>query len=181
VQARVNIDYHVAFDDNWYSVPYMLTGEMVDIHATPTTVELFHRGKRVASHVRHRGRYKAVTQKDHRPRSHQEHLDWTPSRIVNWAAKIGTHTAHMVEQILAERRHPQMGYRSCLGLIRLATKYSPARLEAASERALITGAIGYQRLKSILKTGLDAQSLAPPPPAPSSPPHENLRGPEYFQ
>jgi len=180
-QARVNIDYHAAFDDNWYSVPYTLTGELVDIRATPSTVELFHHGKRVASHVRHRGRHQAVTQNEHRPRSHQEHLAWTPSRIVNWAAKIGSHTAQMVEKILDDKPHPQMGYRSCLGLIRLATKYSPARLEAASERALLTGAIGYQRVKSILKTGLDAQSLAPPPPSPSSPPHENLRGPEYFQ
>ena len=180
-QARVNIDYHAAFEHNWYSVPYTLTGELVDIRATPTTIEIFHRGQRVASHVRHGGRHHAVTQSDHRPRSHREHLEWTPSRIVNWAAKIGTHTAHMVEQILAEKPHPQMGYRSCLGLIRLATKYSPARLEAASERALLTGAIGYQRVKSILKTGLDAQSLSGPPPSPPSPPHENLRGPEYFQ
>ena len=180
-QARVNIDYHAAFDDNWYSVPYTLTGEMVDIRATPTTIEIFHRGQRVASHVRHRGRHKAVSQNDHRPRSHREHLEWSPSRIVSWAAKIGTHTAHMVQKILDDKPHPQMGYRSCLGLIRLATKYSPARLEAAAERGLLTGAIGYQRVKSMLEKSLDALPVVPPPPSPPSPPHENLRGPEYFQ
>jgi transposase len=180
-QARVNIDYHVAFDGNWYSVPYVLTGELVDVRATPATIELFHHGQRVASHLRHRGRNQSVTQSEHRPKSHQAHLEWTPSRIVNWAAKVGPHTAQLVERILADKPHPEMGYRSCLGLIRLAAKYSPARMEAACDRALLTGAIGYQRVKSILERKLDAQPLSPPPERRPSPPHENLRGPEYFQ
>ena len=180
-QARVNIDYHVAFDGNWYSVPYALTGELVDVRATPATIEIFHRGQRVASHLRHRGRNQSVTQSEHRPKSHQAHLEWTPSRIVNWAAKVGPHTAQLVQRILADKPHPEMGYRSCLGLIRLADKYSPARMEAACERALLTGAIGYQRVKSILERKLDAQPLSPPPEMRPSPPHENLRGPEYFQ
>lgn len=91
----MNIEYHVAFDDSWYSVPYTLTGELVDIRAAPTTIEIFHRGKRVASHVRDRGRYHTVTQNVHRPRSHQEHLKWTPSRIVNWGReKRVTHRPH---------------------------------------------------------------------------------------
>ena len=180
-QARVNIDYHVVFDGNFYSVPYTLTGELVDVRATPATVEIFHRGQRVASHVRSRARHQAVTQNEHRPKSHREHLEWTPSRIVDWAAKVGPHTAQLVQQILDDKPHPQMGYRSCLGVIRLATKYSPARLEAAAQRGLLTGAISYQPVNSILKKSLDAQPLAPPPQRPPSPPHENLRGPEYFQ
>ena len=180
-QARVNIDYHITFDGNWYSVPYALTGEMVDVRATPVTIEIFHRGQRVASHLRHRGKNHSVTQAEHRPKSHQAHLEWTPSRIVNWAAKVGPHTGQMVQRILADKPHPEMGYRSCLGLIRLAGKYSPSRMEAACERALLSGAIGYQRVKSILEKGLDAQPLSPPPEMRPSPPHENLRGPEYFQ
>jgi transposase len=118
VQARVNIDYHVAFDGNWYSVPYGLTGELVEVRATPATVEIFHRGKRVASHLRSRERNKAVTQAEHRPKSHQAHLEWTPSRMVSWAAKVGPHTAQLVERILDDKPHPEMGYRSVLGLIR---------------------------------------------------------------
>lgn len=98
---------------------------------------------------------------------------------MNWAAKAGPHTGQMVQRILAD--NPEMGYCSCLGLIRLAGKYSPSRMEAACERALLSGAIGYQRVKSILEKGLDAQPLSPPPEMRPSPPHENLRGPEYFQ
>ena len=91
-QARVNIDYHVAFDGNWYSVPYTLTGEMMDVRSTPAIVEIFHRGQRVASHLRSRGRNKPITQNEHRPKSHREHLERTPSRIVSWAATVGPHT-----------------------------------------------------------------------------------------
>jgi transposase len=180
-QARANIDYHVAFDANWYSVPYTLTGELVEVRATPTTVEIFHRGRRVASHLRSRGRYQSVTQSGHRPKSHQEHLEWTPSRIVDWAAKTGRHTAQLVQRILDDKPHPEMGYRACLGLIRLAKHYGPARMEAAAERALATGAIGYRRVKSILSKGLDKQPPAEPAPPRNSPPHENLRGAEYFR
>lgn len=180
-QARVNIDYHIAFDANWYSVPYGLTGELVDVRATPATVEIFHRGKRVASHLRNRGRHQNVTQNEHRPKSHQAHLEWTPSRMINWAAATGPHTAQLVERILDDKPHPEMGYRACLGLIRLAAKYTAARMEAACERALLTGAIGYRRVKSILENSLDAQPVSPPPEIRTPIEHENLRGPEYFQ
>lgn len=180
-QARVNIDYHIAFDGNFYSVPYTLTGEVVDVRATPATVEIFHRGKRVASHLRSRGRNLPVTQAEHRPKSHQAHLEWTPSRMVDWAGKVGPHTAQLVERILDSKPHPEMGYRACLGLIRLARKHSPERMEAAAERALATGAIGYRHVKSILESRLDSQPLTPPPSPPATPDHENLRGPEYFR
>jgi len=179
-QARVNIDYHVAYDGNWYSVPYTLTGEMVDVRSTPMTVEIFHRGKRVASHLRSREQNKPITQNEHRPKSHQAHLEWPPSRIVSWAAKVGAHTAQLVARILEDKPHPEMGYRACLGIIRLAQKYSPARMESAAERAVLTGAISYKSVKSILRNGLDAQASPVPPPR-ISPEHENLRGPEYFQ
>lgn len=180
-QARVNIDYHIAFDGNFYSVPYALTGEVVDVRATPATVEIFHRSKRVASHLRSRGRNLPITQTEHRPKSHQAHLEWTPSRMVEWAGKVGPHTAQLVGRILDSKPHPEMGYRACLGLIRLARKHSPERMEAAAERALATGAVGYRHVKSILQSRLDAQPLAAPPPSRPTPNHENLRGPEYFQ
>jgi len=180
-QARVNIDYHVAFDGNWYSVPYTLTGEAVEVRSTPATVEVFHRGKRVASHLRGRERNKSVTQHEHRPRSHQAHLEWPPSRMVQWAGQVGPHTAQLVERMLSDKPHPEMGYRACLGIIRLAAKYSPMRMENAAERAVLTGAVSYKSVKSILHNGLDSQSSALPPPLRLSPEHENLRGPEYFQ
>jgi transposase len=180
-QARVNIDYHVAFDGNWYSVPYTLTGEAVEIRSTPATVEIFHRGKRVASHLRGRERNKAITQHEHRPRSHQAHLEWPPSRMVQWAVQVGPCTAQLVARMLNDKPHPEMGYRACLGIIRLAAKYSAARMENAAERAVLTGAVSYKSVKSILHNGLDSQGSALPPPPRLSPEHENLRGPEYFQ
>jgi len=120
VARTVNIDYHIAFDTNYYSVPYNLVQELVEVRSTPTTIELFHKGQRVASHLRARGHGHTVTISEHRPRSHREHLEWTPSRMVHWAESIGPHTARLFERILADKPHPEMGYRGCLGIIRLA-------------------------------------------------------------
>jgi len=180
-RARVNIDYHIAFDANLYNVPYNLVQELVEVRATPTTVEIFHQGQRVASHVRGRSRGQAFTQKEHRPKSHQAHLEWTPSRMVHWAEQIGPNTARLFERILADKPHPEMGYRSCLGIIRLAERYSPTRMEAAARRAIETGACRYQSVKSILKNSLDQQALTELPSLPPPPPHDNIRGAEYFE
>jgi len=179
--ARVNIDYHIAFDANLYSVPYTLVQERVEVRATPTTVEIFHKGQRVASHVRGHGREQVFTQREHRPKSHQAHLEWTPSRMVHWAEQIGPNTAKLFARILAEKPHPEMGYRSCLGIIRLAEQYSSTRMEAAADRAIRTGACRYQSVKSILKNSLDLQPLPEPPPLLLPPAHDNIRGAEYFE
>lgn len=179
-RAKVNIDYHVAFDGSLYSVPYLLTGEVVEIRSTPTTLEIFHRGQRVASHLRGRTRGQTVTDAEHRPKSHQAHLEWTPSRMVNWAHSVGPFTAQLFQRILDDKPHPEMGYRSCLGLIRLAQQYSLARMEAVAERALLIGACRYQSVKSILKNSLDAQPFTSPP-SPRPPHHDNIRGAEYFE
>jgi len=179
-RATVNIDYHIAFDGNFYSVPYTLVQQVVEVRSTPTTVEIFHNGNRITSHLRSRGRGQAITQNEHRPRSHQAHLEWPPSRMVNWARSIGPNTAQLFERILNEKPHPEMGYRSCLGIIRLAQQYSAQRMEAAAERALLAQACRYQSVKSILKNSLDAVPLSPL--QPGSPPltHDNVRGAEYF-
>jgi transposase len=179
-RARVNIDYHIAFDTNFYSVPYNLVHELVEVRATPTTVELLHKSQRVASHLRARGHGQTVTHPEHRPKSHQAHLEWTPSRLVNWAQSIGPDTARLFERILEDKPHPEMGYRSCLGLMRLAREYTPERMEAAAQRALLTGACRYQSVKSILKNSLDAlpvvNDISTAPPLP----HDYIRGSEYF-
>jgi transposase len=180
-RAKVNIDYHIAFDTNFYSVPYNLVHEVVEVRSTPTTIEILHKGQRVASHLRSRGHGQVNTNDEHRPKSHQAHLQWTPSRLVNWATSIGPNTARLFERILEEKPHPEMGYRSCLGLMRLAKQYSPARMEAAAQRALLTGACRYQSVKSILKNSLDAMPLTSNTTTPQPPPrHDHIRGPEYF-
>jgi transposase len=177
---RVNIDYHVAFDEHWYSVPYQLVQQEVEVRATATTVEIFHRGVRVASHARSPERHRATTVTEHRPKAHQRHLEWTPSRLVEWAQKIGPATAQLFEKIMASKPHPEQGYRSCLGILRLGHQYSAARVEAAARRAVTLQACSYHSLQSILKCNLDSVPVEPavPPPPPLN--HPNIRGSEYF-
>jgi transposase len=181
-QATVNIDYHIQFDHSFYSVPYSLARKPVEVRATPATIEIFHRGERVASHARAHKPYTAVTHPEHRPRSHQAHLEWPPSRIVQWASTVGPHTAQVVGKILDSYPHPEMGYRSCLGIIRLGERYSALRVEAAAQRALLTGAVRYKSLESILRHSLDQLPLAAPAAEDrTTTPHDNIRGAEYFQ
>jgi transposase len=180
-RARVNIDYHVEVERHFYSVPYQLTGQPVEVRLSADTVEIFHRGVRVASHPRSRTPHQPTTVEEHRPKSHQKHLEWTPSRIIHWAGSVGPATAALVEHILASRPHPEMGYRSCLGVLRLSQQYGPARMEAAARRAVALGACTYQSLKSILERQLDRLSLETPAATPAPVEHDNLRGPDYFQ
>jgi len=177
--ARVNIDYHVEFEGHFYSVPYHLTREKVELRITETTVEVFHRGKRVASHPRSYARGLATTTHDHRPASHKAYLEWTPSRIVAWAQETGPSTAALVEEIMRSKPHPEMGYRSCLGIIRLSGKFGGDRVEAASGRALACGACSYKSVKSILQSGLDRLNEQDAD-RPAIPPHDNVRGPDYY-
>ena len=177
--ARVNIDYHVEFERHYYSVPYTFHGQQMEIRATSTTVEILRRGERVATHRRSREAYKASTHNDHRPKSHQKHLEWTPSRMIAWAHSVGPHTARLFERILESKPHPEMGYRSCLGILRLAKRYTNDRVEAAAQRALLTGACSYRSIQSILACGLDSQPLETPQPHPPLD-HDNIRGAAYF-
>jgi len=182
VGARVNIDYHIELHGHYYSVPYALIHEHVDARVTATTVELFHRGQRVAAHRRSHVRGTHTTESAHMPKAHQHHLEWTPSRLIDWARTIGPQTAALVAAILADRPHPEQGYRSCLGILRLAKRYSALRLEAACTRAGAVGARSYRHVDSMLKHGLDR--IAGPEvslPLTLTPAHEHLRGRDYYQ
>jgi hypothetical protein len=137
-------------------VPYQLVQQEVEVRATASTVEISHRGVRVASHARSQQRHRATTVTEHRPKAHQRHLEWTPSRLVEWAQKIGPATAHLFEKIMASKPHPEQGYRSCLGILRLGQQYSADRLEAAARRAVSLQACSYHSIQSILKCNLDS-------------------------
>ena len=181
-KARVNIDYHIEAERHYYSVPYTLVRQEVDVRLTATTVEVFHHRQRMAGYRRdpRPGRYTTVTA--HMPKAHREYAEWTPERLVRWADQTGPSTAALVERILATRPHPQQGYRSCLGILRLGKTYGADRLEAACRRALAIGGFSYKSVDSILKRGLDQQPLPDPTPSTESapPPHANLRGPAYY-
>jgi transposase len=178
--VRPNIDYHVEIERHYYSVPFQLVGQPLEARYTALTVEIFHRGARVASHVRSYAAYAATTIHQHRPKSHQAHLEWTPSRLINWAATVGPATAEVVRTILESKPHPEAGYRACLGILSLAKTYSAVRLESASHRALLLRVYSYQSLKSILKRSLDQQPLLELESHPSGPHHDNIRGPHYY-
>jgi transposase len=184
ITARVNLDYHVLepTDHHFYSVPHVHVGDDADVRVSATTVEVYLRGERVASHVRSHERGGATTVAEHMPKAHRAHLEWTPSRIIAWAERVGPETQQLVAAILKERPHPEMGYRSCLGLLRLGQRYGDERLEAACRRAFLAGARSYRHVHSVLKNGLDRVPLpeVAPSPRPPLPPHENVRGSKYY-
>jgi transposase len=179
-KVRVNIDYHVEVDHHYYSVPYQLRGEEVEARFTPTTVEIFYHDHRVASHIRSYVAYHHTTVHEHRPKSHQAYLEWTPSRLIHWGESVGPATAQVIRTILESKPHPEQGYRACLGILRLGKSYTPARLEAACQRALAAQACSYRSLKSILQQGLDQQTTLPAESEHTGPQHENLRGATYY-
>jgi transposase len=179
-QVRVNIDYHVEVEGHYYSVPYALGHHQLEARLSAQTVELFHKGKRIASHLRawQKGRHTTIAA--HMPKAHRHYAEWTPQRLIDWAAKTGAATAQVVETILASRPHPQQGFRSCLGLMRLGKRYGAERLEAACQRALALGACSYKSIESMLKHDLDRQPLLAKPAAVPPVTHDNIRGPQYY-
>jgi transposase len=179
--AKVNIDYHLELFRHYYSVPYQLVHESVKVRYTWTTVEIFHKNKRVTSHKRSNKEGGHTTCKEHMPKSHQAYLEWTPSRIINWGKKAGDATAELMELIMNSRKHPEQGYRSCMGIMRLGKQYSPQRLEAACRRAVAVRGYSYKSVRSILEKGLDKLPLPDSVPTPDAAiEHNNIRGSEYY-
>ncbi len=179
LMPRVNIDYHVVVDHHLYSVPYRLVHEQVDVRVTDTVVEIFFRRDRVAAHRRSYARGGFTTMREHMPSSHRAHAEWTPTRILSWAQKLGPAAHALCDAILSDRPHPEQGFRSCLGILRLAKRYGDERVEAACARAVAVKARSYRHVESILKNNLDR--VAAPGPA-TSPriDHENVRGRDYY-
>jgi transposase len=183
---KVNMDYHLEADFHWYSVPHQLVGQYLNVRMTASTIECFFKGRRVASHVRSYARYKHTTLPEHMPHSHRRHSEWSPGRLLGWAQKIGTGTRTVVQGMLESRPHPEQGYRSCLGLLSLATIYGEQRVEAACRRGLSSmGLPTRKHILAILKANLDQHPDLLPgadTPAPTaSRAHENVRGAAYFR
>ena len=179
-RATVGADYHVRLEGHHYSVPHELIRQQLWARLTASTVEIFRSGKRVACHRRAApGDMGATTLNDHRPASHRRHAEVTPRMLRERAARIGPATAILVDVILRDRPHPEQGYRSCLGILRLARSHSAERLEAACERALAINARTMTSVKSILQNRLDGRRPDRPPEAPPIA-HANIRGPQFF-
>jgi transposase len=158
-QVRLNIDYHASFDDHFYSAPYTLISEMLWCRASWRTIELFHKGNRVASHLRSFVKYHYTTAPEHRPASHRAHLEWPPSRLISWGRSIGEHTGALIEHVIRSKPHPEQGYRSALGILRLAKKCGEQRLERACEKAFKIGSPSYKTVKTMLEQRMEAAPL----------------------
>ena len=164
--ATVNIDYHIEVDQHYYSVPFRLVREKLDV--------------RLTAHIRSFIAHRHTTLKEHMPAAHQNYLEWTPSKIVSWAHKTGPATAELVQKIIDSRAHPEQAYRSCLGILRLEKHYSGPRLENGCLRALKFGALSFKALRNILANGLDRLEEKPDGSQPALPDHENIRGSGYY-
>jgi transposase len=178
-RVRVHIDYHVAFETHFYSVPYTLTGKEVDLRATEKAVEIFYQRRRVASHPRSTAKGRYSTHSVHMPAEHRFYSAWSPERFLRWAAEMGEQTSELISRALNTGRHPEQAYRTCLGILGLAKRFSAERLEAAARRANAAGIRSYKGMNNILKNQLDQLPLetTSQPPLPA---HENIRGKDYY-
>jgi transposase len=178
--VRVNIDYHVEYKEYFYSVPHTLIGQQLDLRATERGIEIFHHGQRVAVHQRRYGGVKRHGSKtEHMPSSHRHYAEWTPERFQRWGRNIGPQTEGLITAILARRAHPEQGFRSCMGVLRLYRSLDPAYAELVSAHAVEIGAFSYKDIASII-----ANRMANAAPAAANDDavidHGNLRGPGYF-
>ena len=153
-QATVQFNYHIAVDKMYYSVPHQYIKNKVDVRVSESTIEVYYKQTRISSHRRLFGRaglYSTVM--EHMPVDHQKYLDWNGDRFRRWAEKIGISTNEVVNGILTSGRLEQQFYRSCMGLLKLAERYSPGLLEEACKRALaIYHSPSYKIIKNLLTT-----------------------------
>jgi transposase len=179
-RCTVAPDYHVEVDGHYYSVPFALLRESVEARFTEGTVEVFHKGQRIASHARSRLVHKHTTIPEHMPSSHRRYAEWSPARMMGEAEKIGPATAALFSAIMKAKPHPEQGFRSCLGILGLVKSYGAPRVEAAARRGNEIGATTYGSIKSILQTGLDRAFAEPTTPDASPIRHANIRGRGYY-
>ena len=178
--ATVNINYHVTFNKHYYSVPYTLIGKPTEIRATANTVEVFYKGERVASHMRDNRPGKYSTKSSHMPSNHRRRIEkWSPDRFIRWAGKIGSHTCQAIQVLLSSKRHPEQAYKTCIGTLKLADKYSPERLEAACRTAIRFNLYSYRQIHNILKNKMDKREQDEINHRPTSV-HEHVRGAQYY-
>ena len=181
--ATVQFNYHISVDGMLYSVPYEYIKKKVDIRVTDTTIEIFYNHNRIASHRRLKGRpgqYSTIT--EHMPADHQKYLEWNGDRFRKWAERIGINTYTAVNAILTSKSVEQQTYRSCMGLLKLAEKYSDALLEAACKKALsYTASPSYKSIKNLLVTGSEKLASEAIDTKTTHKAHGITRGADYYR
>lgn len=179
--VKVHIDYHIEVDAHRYSVPHALVGQTLEARVTRGAIEVLLRGQRVAAHPRSSRRGGFTTVDEHMPAAHRAHREWSPQRLIDWGRRIGMATGEIVTRLLQMHKHPEHGYRSCLGMLSLSRRYGEARLEAACERALALGAYRYRNVRDLLANNRDRLPMEASQDDWISPAHANVRGPGYYQ
>src|SRR5215204_259554 len=178
-KAKVHLDYHIEFENHYYSIPTLYIGKYIEVRATHKTIECFFQQERIALHERSDKKYQFTTQHEHMPKAHQEQSQFSEARLKNWARQIGDNTLAFIEHMITARRFPQQAYRACLGLLRLSKIYTEVRLEKACSKGLLIGASRYQQIESLLKNNLEEVPITQTTLF-SLPVHTNIRGAEYY-
>lgn len=179
--AKVNIDYHIQYDQHLYSVPHHCVGESVEIHASERLIEVYFQNQRIASHIR-QFRLGTTTEPTHMPEKHAHHQRWTPGRLMNWAQSLGPEVLLWVKTQLNRKAHPEQAYRVCLGLLNLQRSFPAERLNRACAIANRDGLYHLKNIKAILVNNRDQLAdLSPEPTILLPQDHENIRGPGHFQ
>jgi len=180
--CRVNIDYHILLEKDLYSVPYQLAGEVVNARYTSTTVEIYHKNKRVAIHQHGPGKGVAATLTEHMASAHKAYAEWTPSRMVSWGRQFGAHTGELIENIMARKPHPEMGFRSCMGILNRAKSLDNVQVEAIARRMLELKVFTVKSFENILRNrSYEQVSVHTIEMTPPDSHHDNIRGQESYQ
>jgi transposase len=157
--VRLNIDYHFTYDNHLYSAPSALGGEELQVRATMSTIEVFHKHNRVASHRRSYHPHRMTTVPEHMPSSHRRYAEWTPSRMIDWANGIAPDLGAYVAELLKRKHHSEQGFRAGMGLICLATKHGNDRLMKAVQRAAALSLYSYISIKTMLENRMENAPL----------------------
>ncbi len=180
-KARVGIDYHIEYDNHFYSVPHQLSGRQLEVHANSSCVQVYNLDKLITAHPR---KYHAgfTTNPVHMPENHRAHAEWTPARLLKWGATIGPNTKIMVQGFIDAKQHPEQAYRACLGLLKLNKLYGAERLEKACRLGLVEGLCNVKSIRNILKYNRDQSSTATEEDNTAlNQHHENVRGSNQYQ
>lgn len=178
--CRVNIDYHIQLEKACYSVPYQLTGKEVELRYSASAVEVFYQNKRVALHRRLHLAGSYSTKAEHMASAHRAYARWTPSRLINWSKSFGVNTQILIETILTKKPHPEMGFRTCLGILNAARDLDKTIVEAVAGKMIALNVYRVSNFKAIVKTKsyLTDQSAIINTPNSN---HENVRGQAYYR
>lgn len=176
-KGKIHPDYHMQFDDHFYSTPYQVRGQEAWARGTERLVEILVNNLRVASHERSYVKWAYSTLDAHMAPAHQRQADHTIPRVMAWAGSIGPSALALVEVVMSRKKHPEQGVKTCFGILGFSKTFGPQRLENACVRALRFKTFTYKSIQSILQSRLDEQAE---PQARALPRHGNIRGGDYF-